>query len=141
MPRAGGALAHWTPVHVHLGAADLMGRVALLEGERLEPGHTMLAEIILDRDTVAVRGDRFVLRDTSASRTLAGGRVLDTRPPTRHKRAPERLAILRAMADDDPAAALRLMLDRQPAGVDLAAFADNWNLDDAGRAALATRPG
>jgi len=141
VPRAGGALAHWTPVHVHLGAADLMGRVALLEGERLEPGHTMLAEIILDRDTVAVRGDRFVLRDTSASRTLAGGRVLDTRPPTRHKRAPERLAILRAMADDDPAAALRLMLDGQPAGVDLAAFADNWNLDDAGRAALATRAG
>ena len=139
VPGEGKALTHWTPVHVHLGAADLMGRVALLEGERLEPGNSMLAEIILDHDTIAVRGDRFVLRDTSASRTLAGGRVLDTQPPTRHKRAPERLAILRAIADDEPAAALRLMLARQPAGVDLAAFASNWNLDNAQRRALVAR--
>ncbi len=141
VPAGGTALSHWTPVHVHLGTADLIGRVALLEGERLAPGGGMLAEIVLDRDTIAVRGDRFILRDTSASRTLAGGRVLDTQPPTRHKRAPERLAILRAMTDDDPAVALRLMLGRQPAGVDLAAFAGNWNLETAERDALATRAG
>ena len=31
-------LKHWSPVHVHLGAAHVMGRVALLEGDRLAPG-------------------------------------------------------------------------------------------------------
>ena len=30
-------LKHWSPVHVHLGSAHVMGRVALLEGERLAP--------------------------------------------------------------------------------------------------------
>jgi selenocysteine-specific elongation factor len=32
---AGRPLQHWTPVHVHLGAARLTGRVAVLEGEAL----------------------------------------------------------------------------------------------------------
>jgi len=31
------ALKHWSPVHVHLGSAHVMGRVALLEGDRLSP--------------------------------------------------------------------------------------------------------
>ncbi len=136
VPTGGTGLAHWTPVHVHLGAADLMGRVALLEGERLEPGLSMLAEILLDRETLALRGDRFVLRDTSAARTVAGGRVLDIFPPARHKRSAERLAYLGALAVDDPAAALDLALARQAAGVDLGAFAANWNLDDASAEAL-----
>jgi selenocysteine-specific elongation factor len=35
---------------------------------------------------------------------VAGGRVLDIFPPTRHKRSAERLALLAAMRDDDPAA-------------------------------------
>ena len=37
-PRRAQPLKHWSPVHVHLGAAHVMGRVALLEGDRLAPG-------------------------------------------------------------------------------------------------------
>lgn len=136
VPTGAPALAHWTPVHAHLGSGDFMGRVALLEGERLDPGRSMLAEILLDRETLALRGDRFVLRDTSAIRTVAGGRVLDIFPPARHKRSAERLAYLRALAADDPAAALGLALGRQVAGVDLGAFAANWNLDEDAAEAL-----
>ena len=136
VPAGGRPLDHWTPVHVHLGAADLMGRIALLQAERLEPGQSALAEILLERETLALRGDRFVLRDTSASRTVAGGRVLDIFPPGRHKRSAERLAYLAALGTDDPAAALVLALARQPAGVPLDAFAANWNLDTTSAADL-----
>ncbi len=129
-------LKHWAAVHVHLGAADITGRVALLEGEEVGAGATVFAEILLDRETLAARGDRFVLRDASAQRTVAGGRVLDCFPPTRHKRAPERLALLAALRDDDPAVALGLLLERAPAGVNLTQFAANWNLDAAAAAAL-----
>jgi selenocysteine-specific elongation factor len=129
-------LKHWAVVHVHLGAADITGRVALLEGEEVGAGTTVFAEILLDRETLAARGDRFVLRDASAQRTVAGGRVLDCFPPTRHKRAPERLALLAALRDDDPAVALGLLLGRAPAGVSLTQFAANWNLDAAAAAAL-----
>jgi selenocysteine-specific elongation factor len=65
--------------------------------------------------------------------------VLDCAPPTRHKRAPERLALLAALRDDDPAIALTLMLARSPAGVDLDTFAANWNLDPVALDALGAR--
>ena len=129
-------LKHWTPVHVHLGAADITGRVALLEGDLLAPGATALAEILLDRETLAVRGDRFVLRDVSAQRSIGGGRVLDCFPPSRHKRSPARLALLAALMDDDPAASLRLLAEQSVAGVDLGRFAANWNLTADAAAAL-----
>ncbi|MBI5109574.1 MAG: selenocysteine-specific translation elongation factor [Rhodocyclales bacterium] len=128
VPASQNVLKHWTAVHVHLGAADILGRVALLDCTEVAPGGTALAEIILERETLAVRGDRFILRDAGARRTVAGGRVLDIFPPTRHKRSPARLELLAAMREDDPAATLALLAARAPAGVDLARFAANWNL-------------
>ncbi len=136
VPATQPALKHWTPVHVHLGAADITGRVALLEGDQIAPGATALAEILLDRETLTVRGDRFVLRDASAQRSIAGGRVLDCFPPARHKRSPARLALLNALRDDDPAASLRLLAEQSVAGVDLGRFATNWNLGDEDALAL-----
>ena len=136
VPATQPALKHWTPVHVHLGAADITGRVALLEGDQIAPGATALAEILLDRETITVRGDRFVLRDASAQRSIAGGRVLDCFPPSRHKRSPARLALLGALRDDDPATSLRLLAEQSAAGVDLGRFAANWNLADQTAAAL-----
>jgi selenocysteine-specific elongation factor len=136
VPSTQPALKHWTPVHVHLGAADITGRVALLDCTEVGAGGTALAEILLDRETLAVRGDRFVLRDASAQRTIGGGRVLDGFPPSRHKRSPARLALLNALRDDDPATSLRLMAGQSAAGIDLIRFAANWNLGDAAAAAL-----
>jgi len=141
VPAGQPALEHWHAVHVHLAAADVIGRVALLDCEKVGPGDTALAEIVLDREILALRGDRFILRDAGAMRTVAGGRVLDGFPPTRHKRAPERLALLAALRDDNPATALTLMLERTPAGVDLDRFAVNWNLDAAAATTLWRRAG
>ncbi|OHC62885.1 MAG: selenocysteine-specific translation elongation factor [Rhodocyclales bacterium GWA2_65_19] len=136
VPATQPALKHWTPVHLHLGAADITGRVAVLEGDQIAPGATALAEILLDRETLAVRGDRFVLRDASARRSIAGGRVLDCFPPSRHKRSAARLALLAALRDDEPATSLNLLAAQSAAGVDLDRFAANWNLADDAAAAL-----
>jgi selenocysteine-specific elongation factor len=134
-------LRHWTPVHVHLGAEDVPGRIALLEGEELASGGTGFAQIMLERDIGALAADCFILRDASARHTLGGGRILDIFPPTRHKRSAERLAMLHALADDDPGIALALAADRQPAGVDLARYALNRNLESAELDALGARLG
>jgi selenocysteine-specific elongation factor len=121
-------LAHLQTVHVHLGTEDILGRVALLDCQEVEAGSTSLVEILLERETLALRGDRFILRDAGAQRTVAGGRVLDIFPPVRHKRAPQRLALLDAMRNDDPAVTLGLLADQATAGIDLDRFAVNWNL-------------
>ena len=96
------ALRHWTPVHVHLGALDVTGRVALLEAEALEPGASALAQLVLDRPVGALRGDRFVLRDQSATRAIGGGIVLDHCAPQRGRRNAQRLSVLRALELPDP---------------------------------------
>lgn len=128
VPKGRRTLAHLQSVHVHLGTEDIPGRVALLDCQSVEPGGGALVEILLDRETLALRGDRFILRDAAAQCTVAGGRVLDIFPPARHKRTPPRLTLLDALRNDDPGVALRLMAGQAVAGVDLVRHAAAWNL-------------
>ncbi|MGY9014686.1 MAG: selenocysteine-specific translation elongation factor, partial [Rhodospirillales bacterium] len=96
------SLKHWTPVHVHLGAGDVPGRVAVLEGRSIEPGDQALVQIVFDRRLNIVKGDKFILRDQTARRTMAGGLVIDPFPPARGRTRPERLALVKAMENPDP---------------------------------------
>ena len=130
-------LRHWTPAHVHVGAAALTGRVAVLEGRAIRPGEAGLAQIVLDSPTGIVFGDRFVVRDQSARRTVGGGRVIDPFARGRGRRTPGRLALLGASDEEDPAKALRDMCAASPGGVDLDRFAAARNLSGADAAAAA----
>ena len=121
-------LQHWTPVHVHLGAAHVLGRVALLDRSALAPKESGLVQLVLEKPVAALRGDGFIVRDQSARRTLGGGRVIDVFPPPRGRAKPARLAYLAAMELDDDAAALAAALEASPMGVDLARFSANRNL-------------
>ncbi len=136
VPKGQRPVKHMQSVHVHIGTDDIMGRVALLDSKTAEPGQTALAEILLQRETLTLRGDPFVLRDAGATRTVAGGRTLDIFPPKRHKRRPFRLELLERLRNDDPADALTFLANESETGVDLAAFARNWNLDEASAEAL-----
>lgn len=136
VPSGQAPLAHLQTVHLHLGTEDIVGRAALLDCTAVLPGHTALVEVLLERPTLALHGDRFILRDAGAQRTVAGGRVLDIFPPTRHKRSPARLALLDAMRGDTPAGALARLAEQAPTGIDLQRLATNWNLTEADAEAL-----
>ena len=124
-------LKHWTPGHLHLGAAHLQARVALLDAEALAPGSEGLLQIVADRPIGALHGDRLILRDQSAQRTIGGGIVLDPWPPARGRRKPARLASLAALALPTPAEALKGLFAVDPGWVDLEQFARAWNLGPA----------
>jgi selenocysteine-specific elongation factor len=115
-------------VHLHLGAAHLPARVALLDGSALQPGAQGRAQIVIDQPIDALHGDRLILRDQSAERTIGGGMVLDPWPPARGRRRPERLALLDALTSKDAATALRRLVDLEPGWVDLPRFARAWNI-------------
>ena len=136
-----GPLKHWTPVHCHLGAAHGTGRLAVLDGEAIAPGATGLAQLVLDADLAAVRGDRFILRDQAARRTLGGGWVLDPEPPARGRRRPARLALLAALAEPDTLTAAVAALELAAQGLDLDRLRRRWNLDQATTSAILDRPG
>ncbi len=120
-------LKHWSPVHVHLGAAHVMGRVALLEGDKMAPGESGLAQLVLEEKVGALAGDRVILRDPSATRTLAGATVIDPFGPPRNRRAERRRAELAALGDAD-AAALPKLLRLESGFVELARFGQSRNL-------------
>jgi len=122
------ALRDRTPVHLHLGAVDVTGRVAVLEGRVIEPGESGLVQYLLDREIGALAGDRYVVRDQSAVRTVGGGRIVDPFPPARGRRRPERLAILRTLEQPDAAEVLTALLPQAPSGVALDAFVRARNL-------------
>jgi hypothetical protein len=52
---------------------------------------------VLDAPVFALPGDRLILRNAQASRTIAGGCVLDPDAPERKRRSPERVATLDAL--------------------------------------------
>ena len=119
LPHEARALRHWTPVHVHLGAADIPGRVGLLDDRALEPGGSAWVQLALEAPTVAAYGDRFVIRDQSAQRSLGGGHIVDPHPPRRGARTTARRHVLQALDQPDVAAALHALLDLAEAGLDL----------------------
>ncbi len=129
LPSEAKALAHWTPVHLHLGAEDVNARVALLEGSALQPGQDALVQFDLDRPIGALRGDRFIVRDQSALRTLGGGQVVDPFPPPTRRHRTQLVQALKAMEAPTPAAALSALLALDsPYGIERRAFALAWNL-------------
>ncbi len=129
-------IATWHPARLHIGAAEVGARLVPL-GPALQPGESGLVQLVLDQPVAAAVGDRFILRDVSARRTIGGGTVIDLRAPARKRARPERLAVLEAASLSDPAQALHA-LAASPAGlVDLVAFARDRALSEAeARAAL-----
>ena len=113
-------LTSWMPIRLHHAAADIAGRLVPLDADRIEPGHSGLVQLVLEAPIRGPRpGDRVVLRDTSASRTLGGGVLLDLRAPDRHRRTPERLATLTALDTPVGTALLNALTNQDPWLVDL----------------------
>jgi len=129
------ALRSGTPVHVHLGSQSVMGTVAVLEPALIEPGGEALVQLVLREAVGAWHGDRVVLRDAAASRTLAGGQVLDPLAPVRYRRTPQRLSELEALQAPDATGRLAALLEVSPQGLALRRFAAAQGTDLAGAAA------
>jgi selenocysteine-specific elongation factor len=86
LPDASGPLRHNSEVKFFLGTAEIVARVRLLGFEELKPGQEGWLQLELRDPTVAVRGDRYILRRPSPGETLGGGVVLDPHPRRRHRR-------------------------------------------------------
>ena len=118
----------WMPVRLHHGAADVAARLVPLADEPLRPGESGWVQLVLEAPVAAAVGDRFVLRDTSAQRTIGGGRFVDLRAPQRKRRTPERLAHLAAASAPDPRDALAGLAAAPPHHLDLVAFGRDRSL-------------
>lgn len=79
-------LKNRTRVRVHLGTAELMGRIVLLEHEEAQPGTRLNVQILLEEPVGTWPGDHYVVRSYSPVQTIGGGVVLNNCPPRKRRR-------------------------------------------------------
>ncbi len=78
LPGASRAVRSRSRVRFHAGAAEVLGRIRVLDGgQQIAPGSSGLAQLRLEAPVVAVHGDRFILRSYSPAVTIAGGVIVD----------------------------------------------------------------
>jgi selenocysteine-specific elongation factor len=124
------SLEQWTPVRLHHGAAEVGARVVLLRETPVAPGEQAFVQLVLDKPIMAVCGDPFILRDTSAQRTIGGGRFLDLRPPVRKRRADTRMTQLAVLNRPLWTDVVRGLLELPPYFVYLTGFARDRALSE-----------
>lgn len=123
LPDAAKVLAHRARIRLYLGTAEVIGRISLLDSERLEPGQEGFVQLRLEKPVVAARGDRFVIRTYSPMFTVGGGVVLEPHA-ARHKRFdPSVLNRLQSLLQGNPEEKLLAILTLSPAGMDEAELA------------------
>ncbi len=83
-------LKHRARVRVHLGTAEIMGRISLLDRDVLQPGDTAGVQLLLEEAVAVWPGDHYVVRSYSPVGTIGGGEILGNMPPRKRKRLTER---------------------------------------------------
>ncbi|MBC8032135.1 MAG: selenocysteine-specific translation elongation factor [Pyrinomonadaceae bacterium] len=85
LPGAPRAIRTRARVRVHLGSAEALARVRVLNSSNeIAPGDTGFAQLRLESPVVALHDERFIIRSYSPAQTIAGGRVLDP-SATKHR--------------------------------------------------------
>jgi selenocysteine-specific elongation factor len=110
-------LTHWMPLHVHLGTTHRVAHVALLEADTLSAGRTERVQLVFDTPVSALPGDRFIVRNAQANRTIGGGRVLDPFAPARKRRTPQRRAWLDALTSLIDSGNAQALFEQAPYGL------------------------
>jgi len=98
-------------VRLHLGTKELLCRAVLLDRESLGPGEECYVQLRLEEETVALRGDRFVIRSYSPMETIGGGVVLEPNPPKRKRFNRETIEELKLKESGSPIEVLEKVIN------------------------------
>ncbi|MBE0583700.1 MAG: SelB C-terminal domain-containing protein, partial [Desulfofustis sp.] len=86
LPANSKPLKHRSRVRVHLGTAELIGRISLLTVDEVKPGEQRPVQLLLEEPVAVWPGDRYVVRSYSPVVTIGGGEVLGSQAPKKRKR-------------------------------------------------------
>ncbi|MBN2232070.1 MAG: selenocysteine-specific translation elongation factor [Deltaproteobacteria bacterium] len=111
LPGAAAALKARNKLTVHCGTAAIMATVVALDGRGIEPGASGYVQLRLDEPTVAVGGDRVILRSFAWQQTVGGGRVINSHARKhRFKEYASLLPQLAVLEHGEPAAVVRALV-------------------------------
>ncbi len=129
LPSEPAPLRHWALAHLHIGTSRAMARIAIRRGGSIAPGTSGWARLVLDRPLTVQHGDRFILRDHSAQRTLGGGTVIAAPAPSLRRGSAIQLATIEALSRREPEAVMAALLEIPDLAVDCGFVERTLNLN------------
>ena len=120
-------LKNWSRVHMHIGTAKIVCRIIVLEKKEIFPGQKGLVQLKLEKETSLVFGDRFILRDQSAKKTIAGGQIIDPNSSVKGRSKAGRIEVLNFQVNNSSKDALLLLVSKSTWGIDLIKFSISRN--------------
>jgi selenocysteine-specific elongation factor len=108
-----------TRVHFHAGACETIADVFLYGAGELAPGQNALVQLRLMQETLALPGDRFIVRQFSPVTTIGGGIVLDAAARRPLARDTGRVTFLETLERGDKPETLLAMTERASLGLAL----------------------
>lgn len=120
-------------LHLHIGTAEALARVVLLEGTELAPGAAGFAQLRLEAPVLALPTDHFIVRSYSPTITIGGGTVIDALPNKHRARDKAKVvAQLAQLSVADAIERLALLVEMAgEAGLDYAELAARSGAPDA----------
>ncbi len=107
---AGRPLKNLTRLKLHIGTAEVMGRVLLIDAKELSPGQEALVQCRLEEPVVCDWNDHFVLRTYAPQQTIGGGVVLEANPGRERRFDPATVSRLRALRSGEAGSVLEQYL-------------------------------
>jgi selenocysteine-specific elongation factor len=107
-------------VHFHAGTAETLAEVRLYDKSELAPGASALVQLRLAEEIVAVRGDRFIVRQASPVITIGGGEILDPLAKRPTKKDAGRGKFLEVLSSGSREEIVLAMVERNILGVGIA---------------------
>lgn len=121
-------LRHLLPVRLHHGTAAIPARILIPKQGRIAPGDSALVQLTLAQPTLALCGDRFVLRDAGGVTLLGGGTVVDPFAPADRRRQIARAPVTEALRKGEAEKALTDLLAIAEHELDIPHFIRIFNL-------------
>ncbi len=95
------AIKHRLPIRLHMGTAEILATISLLDSDRVKPGESALAQLFLEHPATAIWGQPFVIRDSSAEQTLGGGQILQPVASKLRRRQMDAIEKIEELTSDD----------------------------------------
>jgi len=83
------SLPVWSNITFISGTYEVSARMHLLNKDVIDGGKDGIVQIHLNKPTILLNRDRFIIRNSSADLTLGGGYIIDSQPLHHRKRTPQ----------------------------------------------------
>lgn len=94
-------LAVWSNVIFLSGTFKNQAKMHLIDKDKIERGESGIVQLHLSEPCFVLKGDKFIIRDTSGLKTLGGGEVIDSYPLHHKRRTAKLINQLKKIADGD----------------------------------------